>query len=321
MGKICYPWVMIGEFEDGYSYEMPGNDIGDCLARLEKLESKHGDLIWYGGLNDEDYVDGEYIGQENKLMSSRRIQGARSISWNDLSGADQMAVEYANMYIEQGEDLEGAASHGCNTVSEGNAEAEYEGEAFYMEEPDYTNVYNYLFSIYSSSKISSSDDVRTFQNKRNPNKYLESKKYKDGHTVSRQYMKWDTDRGEVKNYMGSKSNRGRWHRMNQRTLNDVVQDDYDEITSARVDVNLGWIRNFLTELISDIKNGDVDTFYSLNDLKNYLEDELIVSDYWWSTMPKSLAYLIQEDEDSARKMIYDVAERRWPSFEKLTDQY
>ena len=151
-GKVCYPWVMIGEFEDGYSYEMGGNDIGDCLSRLEKLEAKHGEMTWYGGLNDEGYVDGEYIGPD------------------------------------------------CSTNS--------------------------------CKAIGASDEVRTYRNKRNENKYLETKKYKDGHTVHRGYMKWDTPRGEVKNYMGSKSNRGRWFRTNKNTLNDIVQDDYEEITSS-----------------------------------------------------------------------------------------
>jgi len=72
---------------------------------------------------------------------------------------------------------------------------------------------------------------KTYQNKRNPNKFIEMKKYDDGHTVARQYMKWDTPEGEVKNYNGSKTNRGRYHRMGQRTLNEVL-DDYDEVESA-----------------------------------------------------------------------------------------
>lgn len=72
---------------------------------------------------------------------------------------------------------------------------------------------------------------KTYQNKRNPNKFIETKKYNDGHTVARQYMKWDTSEGEVKNYNGSKTNRGRYHRMGKNMLNDVL-DDYDEIEST-----------------------------------------------------------------------------------------
>ena len=57
--RILYPSRYIGEFADGYSCEIGGDDIGDCLYRLTKLEDRHGELVWYGGVNDDDYVDGE----------------------------------------------------------------------------------------------------------------------------------------------------------------------------------------------------------------------------------------------------------------------
>ncbi len=75
---------------------------------------------------------------------------------------------------------------------------------------------------------SATSDVRTYQNRRNENKFIETKKYKDGHSVARQYMRWDTPEGEVKNYTGSKSNRGRWFRAGQHTR-DMMLDDYDEV--------------------------------------------------------------------------------------------
>lgn len=182
-GKVCYPWVVIGEFEDGYSYEMPGNDIGDCIAKLDKLTAKHGDLIWYGGLNDEDYVDGEYVGSDNKLMSSRQIRGAQA-GWDEKQNP-YSGSSYNTQYYT-GEDVVG--------------------------------------------EVKFASDVRTFRNKRNQNKYLETKKYNDGHTVSRGYMRYeDAEGNEKRNYMGSRSNRGRWHRMNQGTLNEVVKDDYEEV--------------------------------------------------------------------------------------------
>lgn len=78
-------------------------------------------------------------------------------------------------------------------------------------------------------------DIKTYRNRRNENKYIETKHYDDGHTVSRQYMKWDTPEGEVKNYYGSKTNRGRWHRASYDTLKmqlegyDPIEDEeYDE---------------------------------------------------------------------------------------------
>lgn len=84
--------------------------------------------------------------------------------------------------------------------------------------------------------IRTSEEVRTFRNKRNPNKFIETKKYDDGHTVARQYIQWeDTPTGRVRNYTGAAdAHRGRWFRHHQDTLNDIL-DDYDEY-----DVPEGW---------------------------------------------------------------------------------
>lgn len=86
--------------------------------------------------------------------------------------------------------------------------------------------------------IRSSEPDATYQNKRNPNKFIETKKYKDGHQVARQYMKWDTDAGEVKNYTGAKdAKRGRYSRVRKNTL-DSMLEDYDKVeTSTELD---GW---------------------------------------------------------------------------------
>ncbi len=67
-----------------------------------------------------------------------------------------------------------------------------------------------------------------YRNNRNENKYIETRKIRDGHTEYRQFMFWDTDRGPVKNYMGSKTNRGRWHRTSQASLNKMLED-YTEV--------------------------------------------------------------------------------------------
>lgn len=72
----------------------------------------------------------------------------------------------------------------------------------------------------------------TYQNKRNPNKFIETRKYDDGHTVARQYMKWDTPEGEVKNYTGAKdAKRGRYFRTRKDTL-DQMLEDYEEVETS-----------------------------------------------------------------------------------------
>ena len=54
--KLCFPWMMVGRYAD---------DEEDCMMKLIAKQEKHGELTWYSGVNDEDYVDGEYVGREN----------------------------------------------------------------------------------------------------------------------------------------------------------------------------------------------------------------------------------------------------------------
>lgn len=75
------------------------------------------------------------------------------------------------------------------------------------------------------------DNVRTYRNNRNPNKYIEVKKADDGHSYARQYLKWDTPRGEVKNYMGARTSRGRYFRHDKQSIEQMLED-YTEVTSA-----------------------------------------------------------------------------------------
>ncbi len=61
--------------------------------------------------------------------------------------------------------------------------------------------------------------VKTYQNKRNPHKYIEVRHYKDGHYVAHQYMKWNNG---VKNILGSRT--GRLFRFRKRTLESILED-------------------------------------------------------------------------------------------------
>lgn len=74
----------------------------------------------------------------------------KSTTWNDLSPSEQMAVEYASQAYEgSGYNLDDAVQHGCNRVSQGNVEPEYEDEDFYGAEPNEEKVFNYLFDQYT----------------------------------------------------------------------------------------------------------------------------------------------------------------------------
>ena len=71
--------------------------------------------------------------------------------------------------------------------------------------------------------------VKTYRNKKNDRKYMEVKKSNDGHTWARQYLEYDDVYDEpFRNYVGSKSPKGRYFRHRQDSLNSIL-DDYDEV--------------------------------------------------------------------------------------------
>lgn len=87
--------------------------------------------------------------------------------------------------------------------------------------------------------------VETYRNRRNPNKYIEVKKGDDGHSYARQYLKWDTPDGEVKNYMGARTSRGRYFRHRRDSI-DQMLEDYDEVT-CNSQVQSGFSFDFIWE--------------------------------------------------------------------------
>lgn len=62
---ICYPWKMYAEYADGKELTFTGNSEEDCMEKIVAAEATHGEIVAYGGICDEDYVSGEYIGREN----------------------------------------------------------------------------------------------------------------------------------------------------------------------------------------------------------------------------------------------------------------
>ena len=59
-------WKMYGEYSDGYDTEVFGHNEEDCLEKLVELCDEHGDLTYYTGVNDDDYIDGEYFSEEER---------------------------------------------------------------------------------------------------------------------------------------------------------------------------------------------------------------------------------------------------------------
>ena len=59
------PWKMYGEYEDGSDYTVGGDSEEECMQKLIDQIEKRGMLIYYTGVCDKDYVNGEYIGRDN----------------------------------------------------------------------------------------------------------------------------------------------------------------------------------------------------------------------------------------------------------------
>lgn len=66
------------------------------------------------------------------------------ISWEELNGTEQSAVEAALANIKNGSTLEDAVHGAVTMYNEANSEEEYEDEDFFMEEADYTKVLDYV---------------------------------------------------------------------------------------------------------------------------------------------------------------------------------
>ena len=109
----------------------------------------------------------------------------------------------------------------------------------------------------SKKKHKSENTVTTYRNKRNPNKYINVKRDSSRHYNSQQYMAWETDNGEVKNFTGAKdTKKGRYFRTNKSTLDDILQD-YEEITESFVTDREKEILDIYGKSIWDMSNEEL----------------------------------------------------------------
>lgn len=103
--------------------------------------------------------------------------------WVSMSDADQYAAEYAIAYLDSNygglenvpddDYLLDAARYGCNIAAEGNAEPEYIEEDFYMDEPDFDKVYNYLKAKLDDKRsITGSCNIEASEGYRDDNDWL-----------------------------------------------------------------------------------------------------------------------------------------------------
>lgn len=62
---ILEQFRMCGRFADDFEATVGGSDECACMEKLDEMTERHGELVWWSGYTDEDYVAGEYIGREN----------------------------------------------------------------------------------------------------------------------------------------------------------------------------------------------------------------------------------------------------------------
>lgn len=53
------------EYEDGSSFYFYGNSEEQCVQEIADSMENFGKCTYYTGVNDEDRVDGEWVGREN----------------------------------------------------------------------------------------------------------------------------------------------------------------------------------------------------------------------------------------------------------------
>lgn len=65
ISQFLTPWKMYAEYTDGAELYFYGNSEEECIQEIADRQEEHGECTMYTGVNDEDYVDGEYVGRDN----------------------------------------------------------------------------------------------------------------------------------------------------------------------------------------------------------------------------------------------------------------
>lgn len=78
------------------------------------------------------------------IRSEQDITSDLSKLWRSMSGSSQMAVEYAYMNHDSGQNWDDAIRQAVYDVGGANVEPEFEGEDFYGEEANEADVRRYI---------------------------------------------------------------------------------------------------------------------------------------------------------------------------------
>ena len=75
-----------------------------------------------------------------------------------------------------------------------------------------------------------------------------------------------------------------------------------------------WVRDFIKDIANQVNRGGMDPFNSVDDLADYIYNELCMTDYWVDDMPSDVANYMQSGAEDAYNIIYNAAEKCWSNF-------
>ena len=140
--QTLWPFMMYGEYEDGYSTTVGGYDEDDCMSRLIKIHDsgKHGDLIFYTGVNDDNYVDGERV---DDIDASTSVQAG--------IGSGKRSVWYIGQYPDRNRvHFDGYKTYGFASEEEAQAAIDelYEIDYYVENYPGLRPMHKFEYSVY-----------------------------------------------------------------------------------------------------------------------------------------------------------------------------
>lgn len=111
-GSLSYYFAMYAEYDDGHEVYVYGDSEDDCMCEIAQLVNQHGDCTYYTCINNEDRVDGVWVGRDNFIYEQEKlIMG--SFSWlradvtterANLTGGDSYKIlipkEFGGGYIK-----------------------------------------------------------------------------------------------------------------------------------------------------------------------------------------------------------------------------
>lgn len=86
--QLQFPYMVEGEFADGYTYTAGGNSEAECVETLANMQDKHGELVWYSGVTDDDYDAGRRVDsacRRKSVKASKRNKRKPIMAATDIS--------------------------------------------------------------------------------------------------------------------------------------------------------------------------------------------------------------------------------------------